>query len=154
MAVIFIGSTDVLSHRQTSRFIGPLLRWCLPDISDEAITVVQAAIRKLGHLAEYAILAILAWAALRKQASCSSRYWSQRHAWIAWLIASLYAVTDELHQTFERSRQGSPLDVAIDAGGALAGLSLVWCLTRFWQYRRIRRQQRQPAPTPAARATI
>jgi VanZ family protein len=40
-------------------------------------------------------------------------------------LAVLYAVTDEVHQTFVEGRAGAPLDVGIDALGALAGV-LLW----------------------------
>lgn len=44
---------------------------------------------------------------------------------IAWLIAAIYGVSDEFHQAFVPGRAARPLDVAIDATGALVGL-LVW----------------------------
>jgi VanZ family protein len=68
-------------------------------------------LRKLAHMAEYAVLALLL---LRATGS------------YAWALAATvgYACTDELHQTFVQGRHGSPVDVAIDAVGALAGLAL------------------------------
>src|ERR1051325_8062067 len=65
MALIFVGSTDVMSAEQTSRIIAPLLRWLKPNISVEAIAQVQFFVRKGAHLSEYAILALLLWRALR-----------------------------------------------------------------------------------------
>lgn len=69
-------------------------------------------LRKAAHMAEYAILAVLLARAL------GSAGW-------AFVVAVAYAVSDELHQSFVAGRAGRPLDVAIDAIGALAGL-LVW----------------------------
>jgi VanZ family protein len=68
-------------------------------------------LRKLAHMTEYAILAVLF---LRATGS---------YAW-AFALAVTYAATDEFHQLFVRGRHGSPLDVGIDAIGALAGLAL------------------------------
>jgi VanZ family protein len=68
-------------------------------------------LRKLAHMAEYAVLALLL---LRATGS---------YAW-AFGTAVAYACTDEFHQTFVRGRHGSPVDVAIDAVGALIGLGL------------------------------
>src|SRR5437773_43599 len=65
MAVIFLGSTDMLSAEHTSRFLVPFLRWIDPQISLAALNAIQLGIRKLGHLTEYAILAMLLWRALR-----------------------------------------------------------------------------------------
>src|SRR4029077_17417126 len=64
MALIFLGSTDMLSAEHTSRFLVPLLRWLDPQISWAALNAIQTIIRKLGHLTEYAILATLLWRAL------------------------------------------------------------------------------------------
>ncbi len=69
-------------------------------------------LRKLAHTAEYAVLgALLARATGR--------------AGLAVALGSLYAVSDEVHQTFVPGRMGSPVDVAIDAAGVVIGV-LVW----------------------------
>src|SRR5207244_9407479 len=65
MAIIFLGSTDMLSAEHTSRFLVPFLRWIDPQISLAALNAIQLGIRKLGHLTEYAILAMLLCRALR-----------------------------------------------------------------------------------------
>jgi VanZ family protein len=70
------------------------------------------ALRKGAHMTEYAILA-----GLLVRATGS-------YAW-AFGLAVAYAATDELHQTFVRGRHGSPIDVGIDAVGALIELG-VW----------------------------
>jgi VanZ family protein len=69
-------------------------------------------LRKCAHTTEYAILAVLL---LRATGS---------FAW-AFGLTVAYAATDELHQMFVRGRHGSPIDVAIDAVGALVGLGAV-----------------------------
>jgi hypothetical protein len=53
MALIFLGSTDLLSAEHTSRFLVPLLRWLDPQISWAALNAVQTAIRKLGHVTDF-----------------------------------------------------------------------------------------------------
>jgi VanZ family protein len=76
-------------------------------------------LRKVGHVVEYAILATLLWRALHLVGH------PKRPAVAAFLIAVLYAVSDELHQTFVPGRHGTPLDVMIDTGGAMLGLAAV-----------------------------
>src|SRR3954451_23845126 len=71
--------------------------------------------RKLVHFAEYGLLAFLWARALR------TRMEARRGALLALLVASLYAPTDEYHQTFVKGRVGHPLDWAIDTAGAAAG---------------------------------
>ncbi|MFN2507668.1 MAG: VanZ family protein [Chthoniobacterales bacterium] len=124
MLLILFASTDLLSVERTSRFIAPLLRWLNPDISGATIAAVQLLVRKAAHVTEYGILAALLWRALAH----ASAKTSSRAPLIAFLAAVAYAVLDEFHQSFTTSRTGSPVDVIIDATGALAGLALYWMM--------------------------
>ncbi len=146
MTVIFIGSTDLLATQHTSRFIGPFLRWLIPGVTDEAVSLVQLAIRKTGHATEYAVLAVLFWRALNGASLGRVRPWPARLAWWSWGLATLYAVTDEFHQSFVSSRQGQITDVLIDSAGAAAGICLIGWLGRF-------RQRWLSEDRPAAQAT-
>jgi len=76
-------------------------------------------LRKLAHTAEYAVLGALLVRATGR-------------AGLAVGLGTLYAVSDELHQTFVPGRMGSPVDVAIDAVGVACGVLL-------WQSIRARR---------------
>ncbi len=134
MSIIFIGSTDLLSSQNTARFIGPLLRWINPNVTDETIRFVQVIVRKGGHTTEYAVLAALAWRALRPL-MLATQPWCWRTAALALLIATLYAVTDEYHQSLIATRLGSGWDVLIDSAGAVLGLAIV----RAWIQWRLRR---------------
>src|SRR6266581_2075158 len=69
MGIIYLGSTDMLSAEHTSRFLVPFLRWLDPQISMATIAAIHFALRKFGHLTEYAILAALIWRALRSGTS-------------------------------------------------------------------------------------
>jgi len=124
MAIIFLGSTDLLSSRNTSRFIGPLLRWFKPDVSAETIAFAQTIVRKTGHVAEYGVLAVLVWHAARTPQDAR---WSWRAAWLALAIVVVYAATDEVHQSFVATRLGSVWDVFLDTIGGAIGLFLLWC---------------------------
>ncbi len=68
-------------------------------------------LRKIAHAAEYAVLGALLARALRSPG-------------VAVLAGVLYAVSDEVHQAFVPGRLGSPIDVAIDALGVVAGVVL------------------------------
>jgi VanZ family protein len=80
-------------------------------------------LRKLAHMTEYAILAVLLVRALGS------------YAW-AFGLAVTYAASDEVHQLFVRGRHGSPIDVGIDAVGALIGLGLLRSKLRRWSTER------------------
>jgi VanZ family protein len=72
--------------------------------------VWDTVLRKLAHIAEYAILGALVYRAAGS-------------APMAILLSSVYAATDELYQAFVPGRHGSPLDWAIDAAGVVFGVA-------------------------------
>jgi VanZ family protein len=135
MALIFLGSTDLMSGHHTSLFITPILRWLFPGISRETVEAVQTVIRKGWHFTEYGILALLVWNALVKPLDGKPASWFARWATRAWLICVLYAASDEFHQAFVPSRGSSVADVGLDAVGAASALAALWGFGRwrgFW----------------------
>ena len=130
MGLIFGGSADLLSSQRTSRIIGPLLRWLNPNVSDETVRAVQAVVRKGSHVAEYLMLALLLWRARVRPRKNDPRPWSWRHATFAIGLASVYAATDEFHQSFVPSRGASIWDMLLDTLAAAAGILLLWCVGR------------------------
>jgi VanZ family protein len=81
---------------------------------DSGLGWIDSVGRKLVHFGEYALLCFLCWRLLRTGLP------DRRAALAAFLVASLYAVTDELHQSFVEGRHGTPVDWAIDTAGAAA----------------------------------
>jgi VanZ family protein len=120
--LIFIGSGNVLSAEHTSVGL-QLVKWLYPSASPEFLAWFHFAVRKAGHLTEYAILATLAARAFRK-----SSHLLIRHRWfiLSLLVAVAYALTDEYHQSFVPSRTASIHDSLIDSVGALLALSIIW----------------------------
>jgi VanZ family protein len=82
----------------------------IPDLGT-GLGTWDTVLRKLAHPAEYAILGGLIFRAIRSMPA-------------AVLLASAYAATDEVHQTFVTGRHGSPLDWLIDTVGAVLGVAL------------------------------
>jgi len=118
MGLIFCASTDQFSSQHTSRILGPLLHWLLPFLSNQAIDWIMRVIRKGAHVAEYAVLALLTWRALRQRIN---KGWNWPQARLALLCVMLYAAIDEFHQSFVPSREARVSDVMIDTtGGAMA----------------------------------
>lgn len=77
-------------------------------------------IKKAGHVSEYAVLSFWIWRALD---------FRKERRWLVWLIAILYAATDEYHQSFVIGRFPSVWDVVIfDNAGALISL---WVAQRY-----------------------
>jgi VanZ family protein len=129
MVLIFLGSSDVLSAEHTSRFLVPFLHWLNPQMSIAAIVSIQTVIRKLGHVTEYAILAVLLWRALRSGQNLRSRIAILFFA--VWIACAIFAVSDEFHQSFVPSRTASAHDVMIDTCGALIGLLICLAFARM-----------------------
>jgi VanZ family protein len=120
VVVTFIGSTNVLSVENTSRFIVPFLLWLKPGMTQEATWGIIVVMRHCAHVGEYAILAILMWRALRWGTSVSMRM--STACGVVLLACALFAASDEFHQTFVKSRTPSVRDVLLDVGGASLGL--------------------------------
>jgi VanZ family protein len=72
----------------------------------------------LTHGGAYAVLAVLACRAL---AGGLGQAVTARVALVAVVVATLYGVTDELHQSFVPGRTPDGWDVLKDLGGAVAG---------------------------------
>jgi len=131
MAVIFSASSDRMSFTHSSRIIAPILRWLLPNISDQSLHAVVFAVRKAAHVTEYAILALLVWRALQKPNAGNPRPWHWSHARSALIVVALYATSDEIHQAFVPTRQASVWDVLLDTLGGALGLLFLWILGRW-----------------------
>jgi len=131
MCVIYSASSDGMSFQHSSRILGPLVRWLLPHLSDEAVHALVVGVRKCAHLAEYAVLALLLWRALRKPPTPEAQPWQWSQAALALALVALYAVTDELHQAFVPSREASVRDVLLDTLGGALGLLGLWVIGRL-----------------------
>ncbi|MBQ9332814.1 MAG: VanZ family protein [Lachnospiraceae bacterium] len=105
---------------------------------------IEKAVRKLAHMAEFAVLGLLvgtacdAWryvdGSTEEDAARSGFrhyiYMSGRGV-IAFLICLVYACSDELHQTFVDGRSGEVRDVVIDVSGALIAIVLTAVILRI-----------------------
>jgi VanZ family protein len=76
-------------------------------------------IKKGGHALGYGILTLSYTLGLR---------WDPKRYWVAYLFTILFALSDELHQSFVPGRHASLIDaLGFDAGGALMMLGGTWC---------------------------
>jgi VanZ family protein len=148
MAVIFSASGDRMSFQHSSRIIGPLLHWLFPHMSDAALHTFVMCARKCAHLAEYAVLALLLWRALRQAAEQGPAPWRWSDAGLALALVALYAASDEIHQNFVPSRQGCVQDVLLDTTGAALALLCLWGFGRLRQ-RRLRAKILSPNASAA-----
>jgi len=100
-------------------------------LTPESQVVLHAVVRKGAHVVAYLVLGLLAARAVTREAGRSRLApWA-----LAWLLATAYAVTDEVHQLFVPGRGGQVWDILLDSAGALAGV----LLHRWWSLRESRR---------------
>ena len=147
MGVIFFASSGEFSAANTNLVIKPVLRWFFPDLSNERIAAIHFFLRKCGHFSEYAILGILA-----ARAFIAASHATLRRNWFldALVLISVYAFSDEFHQSFVATRTASIYDSLIDISGGLVALVLV----AVWRRRRNRKVAIADEISPNVQATV
>jgi VanZ family protein len=86
--------------------------------------ILDLLIYKGGHMLGYALLAMAFL-----HGFTGSKSTRRDHVLLAVLLTLTYATSDELHQTLTAGRNPSPVDVLIDAAGAVLGL-IAWFRVR------------------------
>ena len=107
------------------------MHWLLPQMAQARVDEIHYLFRKCGHLAEFAVLALLLWRAIRHANPDMARHWRWPQAGVALLAVFFYAATDEFHQTFIPGRTGQVSDVFIDLSGGAIGLVMLWLAGKF-----------------------
>jgi len=122
-----------------SRYAPPLAVMALifalsatPDLSS-GLGTLDFVLRKIAHVAIFALL----WLTV-------ARATDWRRPLVAAVIAVLYAVSDELHQSFVQGRHGTAVDVMIDSVG-IGLAAFAWAMTA--------RRRGRPGPPWPLRAT-
>lgn len=84
--------------------------------NEDSLTLI---IRKLAHFTEYLILGLLIINVLKDYFKITIKL-----VLFSILFAFIYALSDEFHQLFIKSRNGNILDVLIDTFGSTIGVSI------------------------------
>jgi VanZ family protein len=113
-------STSTYGVSLTGWLLAELLRITGIQVSPESFHTIHFFMRKLAHLTEYAIYALLLYGSF---GAGKDFRWSWRRAVICTFIAAGYSLTDELHQLFVPGRGGSIRDSALDASGAMLAMA-------------------------------
>jgi VanZ family protein len=100
-----------------------------PGLSFSEDPSADLVIRRLGHMGAYSLLAVSFLRPL-------DGFASGRAALAAFVLAILWAASDEMHQAFVPDRRGAPGDVLIDATGALLGIAGLHSWRRWRRSRR------------------
>ena len=120
MAVIFAMSAMTgMASGETSGTLARIIAALISLFSGTADALeLEFIIRKGAHLTEFAVLFVLYCRALRLSGA-------KKAGPLALVMTIAYAATDELHQYFVPGRAASPVDVMIDACGALAAWGML-----------------------------
>jgi len=116
-----------ISNWMPALLVMGMIFWFSSQPADElpVFSWADAIIKKSGHVTGYALLAFSYWYGLGMD--------KKKH-WLGWLLAILYALTDEYHQAFTPGRHSSVWDVLIfDNLGALVGL---WIANKYTKQKR------------------
>lgn len=132
MVVIFLfsGRTGVESTEDSYRVgmsVGRMVVPAFNDLSDEEQLAfarrVDHPIRKTAHAMEYAVLGVFIAGWVYDEA-----FKRAKSTLYAWLIVTVYAATDELHQLFVIGRSGQITDILLDSVGAFFGVLIMVCI--------------------------
>ena len=133
MVMIFCFSAQPAaeSDEASGFFVSLILRILYPDYGSidqikqtQLEQVISLVVRKTAHVTEYALLGFALLLHLKANGKQKRIHLPQRYAFI---IGSLYAVLDEVHQVFVPGRSGEVKDVLLDSLGVLIGnLMLLW----------------------------
>jgi VanZ family protein len=128
-AVIFTFSTDAFSGERTEGVVIGILHTLLPRVRESILLTLHDFIRKCAHVGEYFVFGVLLFHAIKTP----RRGWELRWAFLAILIAALYASSDEIHQIFVPSRGAAIWDALLDTGGASVAQLAAWIVNRRGQ---------------------
>lgn len=130
--IFFMSSENATESAETSgrfiKIISAILNKNFDNMSEAELEVyiskLQFIVRKLAHFSVYFALGL--------SLSCGILTFDKPKLFyrslIAFLIASLYSVTDEIHQYFVPGRSCEAKDVLIDSSGAFFGIAFIFII--------------------------
>lgn len=130
MTLIFYFSNQIADD--SSKLSGGITRAILnffhmldgKTIEEQAI--IETVVRKLAHFSLYAVGGILISLHVIQY-----KLTKNKQAMITWLIGTIYATTDEIHQLFVSGRSGEIRDVCIDSLGIIIGILIILTILKI-----------------------
>ncbi len=128
-ALIYYLSSGTYGWGFTAWLLREVLNFLHIEVTGATFTLLHNSIRKLAHLTEYMMLALLLYGSLSAGRDFS---WRPRPALICLAMAAVYSLTDEFHQWFVPGRGASLVDCGIDTSGAVLGVTLIYLRNRLF----------------------
>ncbi len=148
MTVIFFFSSENSdeSSQTSGNIVKLILRHVVPDFTElsaarqkELIHSAQFIVRKLAHFTIYTTLGLLL------SMSMGRRKFLSRQTLLALTAGTVYAVSDEIHQSLIPGRSCELRDVMIDTSGVLTGIvisMIIFMIVKRYRERKNKRAQR------------
>jgi VanZ family protein len=121
-------STGAYSGSVTGWLLAQLLLSLHIHLTPQTFATIHFLIRKLAHGSEYAIFGLLIYHSFEPR---HPEGWNARSAFAALVVAGLFSLMDEYHQSFVPGRTASLVDCGIDTAGAFGGMVLLYGARRF-----------------------
>lgn len=121
--IFFVSADPVFTGESTGEAIQQVAPAPLAE-RPQLVDALNVVIRKSGHFLGFAILGALSWAALAHFPR------PRRLGLWAWAVATLYAASDEWHQSLVPGRTGAFRDVVLDSVGAAVAILCVTLVFR------------------------
>jgi len=146
--LIFYLSTAGFGASFTAWLLYQILQLLKVSVSPHTFDVLHLCLRKLAHMTEYGIFSLLIYASSLDAVDFE---WRPRLALRGIVIAGLYSLSDEYHQSFVPGRTPSILDSGIDTVGASLATLVVLGWDRWCQTIRSRKAALAESKAPAAK---
>lgn len=102
-----------------------------PAQQEEIMGNFTFLVRKAAHFTEYAVLGFLL-AGWLHSFSVPALKWPVTKNKTAWIIGTIYAVSDEVHQMFSDGRAPRLFDVCVDSVGTASGILVFFLVCHIW----------------------
>lgn len=121
IAALAVAAGIFLVTRSPGATGGSTYEWIARElpVGQQSVPWVNYFFRKAMHLMSFGGLAVLLSLILKR-----------RRYLLPWLIVTIYAATDEVHQLYVPGRSGSIKDVLLDSFGAACGLGILFLIRR------------------------
>ncbi len=122
MFVVFsFSNQDATTSTGTSNIIVLKVAEAFDIVEQDGIDQISFVVRKLAHFTLYAVGGIISFGLLSTYSTNLKKKFL-----ISEIICMLYAISDEIHQSFVPGRSAEIKDVVIDSLGAFCGMFFVY----------------------------
>jgi VanZ family protein len=116
-------STQVYGASVTGWLLSQLFLSLHIHLTPQTFATIHFLVRKVAHCTEYGIFGLLLYHSFDPR---HPERWNPRSAFGALVVAGLFSLADEYHQSFVPGRTASLVDCGIDTAGAFLGMVLLY----------------------------